>query len=94
MWENLFRHTNIRPESVQIPDGNAADIPAHCAEYEERIRAAGGIDIQVLGIGTDGYIGFNEPTSSLGGRQQARLAGVLIHGFAFPFVGEKCSFWS
>jgi glucosamine-6-phosphate deaminase len=72
MWENLFRHTNIRPESVHIPDGNAADIPAHCAEYEEKIRSAGGIDIQVLGIGTDGHIGFNEPTSSLASRTRIK----------------------
>lgn len=72
MWENLFRHTNIRTESVHIPDGNATDIARHCAEYEERIRAAGGIDIQVLGIGTDGHIGFNEPTSSLASRTRIK----------------------
>jgi glucosamine-6-phosphate deaminase len=72
MWENLFRHTNINAENVNIPDGNAADIPAHCAEYEKRILAAGGIDIQVLGIGSDGHIGFNEPTSSLASRTRIK----------------------
>lgn len=72
MWENLFRHTNIKAEKVNIPDGNAADIPAHCREYEELIRAAGGIDIQVLGIGGDGHIGFNEPTSSLASRTRIK----------------------
>jgi glucosamine-6-phosphate deaminase len=72
MWENLFRHTNINAENVHIPDGNATDIPAHCAEYEERIRAAGGIDLQVLGIGGDGHIGFNEPTSSLASRTRIK----------------------
>jgi glucosamine-6-phosphate deaminase len=72
MWENLFRHVNIRPENVHIPDGNAPDIPAFCAAYEERIRAAGGIDIQILGIGTDGHIGFNEPTSSLASRTRIK----------------------
>jgi len=72
MWENLFRHTNIRPENVHIPDGNATDIPRHCAEYEEHIRNSGGIDIQVLGIGTDGHIGFNEPTSSLASRTRIK----------------------
>jgi glucosamine-6-phosphate deaminase len=72
MWENLFRHVNINPENVHIPDGNAADIPAFCASYEERIRAAGGIDLQVLGIGTDGHIGFNEPTSSLASRTRIK----------------------
>lgn len=72
MWENLFRHVNIRPENVHIPDGNAPDIPAFCAAYEQSIRAAGGIDIQVLGIGTDGHIGFNEPTSSLASRTRIK----------------------
>ncbi len=72
MWENLFRHTNIRAENVNIPDGNAANIPAHCREYEELIRSAGGIDIQVLGIGSDGHIGFNEPTSSLASRTRIK----------------------
>ena len=72
MWENLFRHVNIRPENVHIPDGNAADIPAHCAEYERRIGNAGGIDLQVLGIGSDGHIGFNEPTSSLASRTRIK----------------------
>jgi glucosamine-6-phosphate deaminase len=72
MWENLFRHVNILPENVHIPDGNAADIPAFCAVYEERIRAAGGIDLQVLGIGTDGHIGFNEPSSSLASRTRIK----------------------
>ena len=72
MWENLFRHINIRPENVHIPDGNAADIPATCAAYEERIRAAGGIDLQLLGIGSDGHIGFNEPSSSLASRTRIK----------------------
>lgn len=72
MWENLFRHVNIAPGNVHIPDGNAADIPTFCANYEERIRAAGGIDLQVLGIGTDGHIGFNEPTSSLASRTRIK----------------------
>jgi glucosamine-6-phosphate deaminase len=72
MWENLFQHVNIREENVHIPDGNAADIPLFCKEYEESIRLAGGIDIQVLGIGTDGHIGFNEPTSSLASRTRIK----------------------
>ena len=72
MWENLFRHINIRPENVQIPDGLATDVPGFCADYEARIRAVGGIDLQVLGIGTDGHIGFNEPTSSLASRTRIK----------------------
>ena len=72
MWENLFRHINIRPENVQIPDGLATDVPGFCADYEARIRAVGGIDLQVLGIGSDGHIGFNEPTSSLASRTRIK----------------------
>jgi glucosamine-6-phosphate deaminase len=72
MWENLFRHVNINPDKIHIPDGNAPDVPAFCAAYEESIRAAGGIDIQLLGIGTDGHIGFNEPTSSLASRTRIK----------------------
>ncbi len=72
MWEYLFKHINIDKDNVHIPDGNAADIPAFCQEYEDRIKAAGGIDLQVLGIGTDGHIGFNEPTSSLASRTRIK----------------------
>ncbi len=72
MWENLFRHINITAANIHIPDGNAADIPGFCASYEQQIREAGGIDLQVLGIGTDGHIGFNEPTSSLASRTRIK----------------------
>ena len=72
MWENLFRHVNIREENIHIPDGNASDIPAVCQRYEDDIRAAGGIDLQLLGIGGDGHIGFNEPTSSLASRTRIK----------------------
>lgn len=72
MWENLFRHINIAKENVHIPDGNAQDIPKFCQQYEERIIAAGGIDFQLLGIGTDGHIGFNEPSSSLTSRTRIK----------------------
>lgn len=72
MWEHLFRHVNIAPERVHIPDGMAADIPAFCAEYERRIREAGGIDMQILGVGRDGHIGFNEPSSSLASRTRIK----------------------
>ncbi len=72
MWENLFKHINIKPENVHIPDGNAKDVPAFCQAYEQEIKDAGGIDLQVLGIGTDGHIGFNEPTSSLASRTRIK----------------------
>ena len=72
MWENLFRHINIPKKNVHIPDGMAKDIPKFCAKYEKQIKVAGGIDLQVLGIGTDGHIGFNEPTSSLASRTRIK----------------------
>lgn len=72
MWENLFQHININPENIHIPDGNAGDIPAMCAAYEQAIRDSGGIDLQLLGIGSDGHIGFNEPSSSLASRTRIK----------------------
>ena len=72
MRENLFQHVNIAKKNVHIPDGLAKDVPKFCAKYEKQIRAAGGIDLQVLGIGTDGHIGFNEPTSSLASRTRIK----------------------
>jgi glucosamine-6-phosphate deaminase len=62
----LFHHVDIDPENIHIPDGELPKegIKEHCAEYERRIKAAGGIDLQVLGIGNNGHIGFNEPGSS------------------------------
>jgi len=60
------------PGAVEGPDGLAADIPAACAAYESAIQAAGGVDLQILGIGTDGHIGFNEPGSSLASRTRIK----------------------
>jgi len=72
MRENLFRHVNIPEKNVHIPDGMAGDVPAFCERYEKQIRAAGGIDLQLLGIGSEGHIGFNEPTSSLTSRTRIK----------------------
>jgi glucosamine-6-phosphate deaminase len=72
MDENLFNHVNIRRENIHIPDGTVKDVPAHCREYEESIKAAGGVDLQVLGVGLDGHIGFNEPTSALSSRTRIK----------------------
>jgi len=72
MWKNLFSQVNIKPENVHIPDGLAENIPAYCEKYEQEIRAAGGIDVQILGLGTDGHIGFNEPSSSLSSRTRIK----------------------
>jgi len=70
MNENLFKHINIDIANTRVPDGlvQGAEILRHCEKYEEDIRAAGGIDLQVLGIGTNGHIGFNEPGTSLASR--------------------------
>jgi glucosamine-6-phosphate deaminase len=87
MQKHLFQHVNISPSRAHIPDGLTQDIPRFCREYEERIAAAGGIDLQVLGIGSDGHIGFNEPTSSLSSRtriktltEQTRLDNAQFFG--------------
>ena len=61
MEENLFRHINIRRENTFVPDGLNPDHAAVCAAYDARIAALGGIDLQLLGIGNNGHIGFNEP---------------------------------
>jgi glucosamine-6-phosphate deaminase len=72
MDEHLFGHINVPRANIHIPDGMASDVPAECARYEADILAAGGIDLQLLGIGTDGHIGFNEPTSSLASRTRIK----------------------
>ncbi len=61
MHENLFNHINIPAENINFLDGNAKDPEEECRRYEEKIKAAGGIDIQLLGIGSNGHIAFNEP---------------------------------
>ena len=61
MNENLFNHISIDPANTIVPDGLAEDAEAMCAEYERKIDELGGVDIQLLGIGHDGHIGFNEP---------------------------------
>jgi len=72
MNENLFDHVNIRKENTYVPDGMADDIHAFCDWYEQKILDHGGIDIQLLGIGHNGHIGFNEPGSSLGSRTRVK----------------------
>ena len=61
MYDNLFLYVNIKNENVRVPYGMAEDYDEWCRSYEEAIDAAGGIDLQLLGIGSDGHIGFNEP---------------------------------
>lgn len=68
MWNNFFSHIDIKPENVNILNGNAPDLAKECAGYEEKIKKAGGIDLFMGGVGNDGHIAFNEPFSSLASR--------------------------
>ncbi len=72
MNENLFKYINIAPRFIHVPQGMAKDVDAFCAWYEKRIEENGGIDLQVLGIGANGHIAFNEPGSSLGSRTRIK----------------------
>jgi glucosamine-6-phosphate deaminase len=68
----LFRQVDLAPERIHVPDGMAADVPRSCADYEHAIAAAGGLDLVLLGIGQEGHVAFNEPTSSLGSRTRVK----------------------
>ena len=72
MWNNFFDHIDIRPENVNILNGNASDLEKECADYEARIEAVGGIDLFMGGVGPDGHIAFNEPGSSLTSRTRQK----------------------
>ena len=72
MQTNLFDHINVDIRNTHVPDGRALDFEAYCQQYEKMIDDAGGIDLQVLGIGSDGHIAFNEPGSSLGSRTRLK----------------------
>jgi glucosamine-6-phosphate deaminase len=72
MRQNLFDHVDIDAANTHVPNGRAEDLQLACESYEEAIREAGGIDLQVLGIGSNGHIGFNEPGSSLGSRTRVK----------------------
>jgi len=73
MYEELFKHINVKKENIHIPDGLAKNPEEFCKEYEEEIRKAGGIDLQLLGIGGDGHWAFNEPGSSLASRTRVEI---------------------
>ena len=80
MEENFFAHVNSARERNHIPDGRAADVPSHCAAYEKTILDAGGIDLQILGLGSDGHLGFNEPGSSLASRTRIKTLTERTRG--------------
>ena len=72
MWTNLFNHIDIKKENVNIPNGVAKDLEAECQAYDDKIKAVGGIDLFIGGVGTDGHIAFNEPGSSLASRTRIK----------------------
>uniref|UniRef100_A0ABI8AIC2 Glucosamine-6-phosphate isomerase n=2 Tax=Felidae TaxID=9681 RepID=A0ABI8AIC2_FELCA len=89
MWNNFFKHIDICPENTHILDGNAPDLQAECDAFEEKIKAAGGIELFVGGIGPDGHIAFNEPGSSLVSRTRVKtLAMDTILANARFFDGD------
>jgi glucosamine-6-phosphate deaminase len=74
MQEHFFSHINVDPRNIHIPDGTIrGNYDRYCASYEQSIRKAGGIDLQILGIGRNGHVGFNEPTSSLASRTRLKV---------------------
>jgi glucosamine-6-phosphate deaminase len=74
MHEHFFDHVNADASRIHIPEGKiAGDYEQYCLGYERAIREAGGIDLQILGIGRNGHVGFNEPTSSFGSRTRLKV---------------------
>jgi len=73
MCRNFFDHINIHPANVHVPSGITEEVPSYCEWYEKEIKEVGGIDLQLLGIGANGHIGFNEPGSSLGSRTRLKM---------------------
>lgn len=72
MHEHLFNYINVAPQNIHIPSGTTHNYEAFCQWYESQIVNSGGIDLQILGIGTDGHVAFNEPGSSLGSRTRIK----------------------
>ena len=90
MHENLFNHVNLKPENIHLPNGEAEDADEECRLYEDAIREAGGVDLQLLGIGHNGHIGFNEPGSFFPkATHKVRLTDDTIHMNARFFASEE-----
>jgi glucosamine-6-phosphate deaminase len=92
MKETFFDHVNLQPQNIHVPDGTIAleDAEEYCQRYEQKIRRAGGIDLQVLGIGRTGHIGFNEPGSTRHSRtRMVTLDPVTRRDAASSFFGEE-----
>jgi len=72
MYKHFFSHVDVKPENINILNGNAPDLEVECHDYEEKIQRAGGIELFLGGIGPDGHIAFNEPGSSLKSRTRVK----------------------
>src|SRR5215470_3615721 len=93
MKVNLFNHIDIDPKNIHVPSGEIKkeDIKEHCRQYEKMIHDAGGIDMQILGIGVNGHIGFNEPGSSI--HSKTRLISLdnstrIANAYEFANISE------
>ncbi len=97
MKQNFFSHVNFPSGNVHIPDGTISrNYDEYCAQYEQSIKAHGGIDLQILGIGRNGHVGFNEPTSSLASRTRLKaLSRETVednrHSFSNDSEVPKCA---
>jgi glucosamine-6-phosphate deaminase len=92
MQETFFNHVNVKPQNIHVPSGTIRpeEVEDYCASYEQKIRRAGGIDLQILGIGRTGHIGFNEPGSTRHSRtRMASLDSVTRRDAASSFFGEQ-----
>ena len=96
MCRELFDHVSIDPANIHIPNGRAEDLKAECRRYEAAIAAAGGIDLQIVGIGTNGHIGFNEPADGLCAHthiadleQKSRESNAQLFGGDWQAVPER-----
>ncbi len=90
--ENLFCRVNLRDKNIFLLDGLTENIEAHCQSYESLLAQAGGLDIQILGIGVNGHIGFNEPGSSFGSRTRLQVLTEETragHVASFQAKGEE-----
>lgn len=89
MYENLFNYINLKKANISFPDGMTMDMEDECMRYEEAIEDLGGVKLQIIGIGRDGHIGFNEPGSSLTSRTHViTLAQTTINDNARFFGGD------
>jgi len=89
MNQHLFNQVNINPANTHLPNGRAVDLGAECRNYEKLITDAGGIDLQLLGIGKSGHIGFNEPLSALKSRTREKALTPTTIKQNAPFFGGE-----